>query len=58
MPLKTFLPDGDIDLTILHDPCAEASWVSDVLSLLQAEEQNEYAEYEVKDTQFIDAEVI
>lgn len=57
VPLKTFLPDGDIDLTVLHNPCAEESWVSDVLSVLQAEEQNEYAEYEVKDTQFIDAEV-
>lgn len=58
VPLKTYLPDGDIDLTVLSNPCVEESWASNVLSVLQREEQNENAEYEVKDTQFIDAEVI
>ncbi|KAH6765735.1 PAP/OAS1 substrate-binding domain superfamily [Perilla frutescens var. hirtella] len=57
VPLKTYLPDGDIDLTILKGPNAEESLPHDVLSLLEAEEQNENAEYQVKDTQFIDAEV-
>ncbi|XP_027112355.1 uncharacterized protein [Coffea arabica] len=57
VPLKTYLPDGDIDLTIFSSPYVEEFWASDVLSILQREEQNENAEYEVKDTQFIDAEV-
>lgn len=58
MPLKTYLPDGDIDLTILKGPNAEESLPHDVLALLEAEEQNEDAEFRVKDTQFIDAEVV
>ncbi|KAI3461721.1 hypothetical protein Pfo_018384 [Paulownia fortunei] len=57
VPLKTYLPDGDIDLTVLKGPNAEESLAHDVLALLQDEEQNENAEYQVKDTQFIDAEV-
>ncbi|KAG6386464.1 hypothetical protein SASPL_155367 [Salvia splendens] len=57
VPLKTYLPDGDIDLTILKGPNAEESLPHDILTLLEAEEQNEDVEYRVKDTQFIDAEV-
>ncbi|GMP48913.1 hypothetical protein CsSME_00016095 [Camellia sinensis var. sinensis] len=57
VPLKTYLPDGDIDLTALSSPTAEETFARDVLAVLQGEEQNENAEYEVKDTQFIDAEV-
>ncbi|KAK3024390.1 hypothetical protein RJ639_043294 [Escallonia herrerae] len=57
VPLKTYLPDGDIDLTALSSPDVEESLARDVLTVLQREEQNENAEYELKDTQFIDAEV-
>ena len=57
VPLKTYLPDGDIDLTALSSPNVEETLDSNVLAVLQVEEQNENAEYEVKDTQFIDAEV-
>uniref|UniRef100_A0A5B7AM32 Uncharacterized protein n=1 Tax=Davidia involucrata TaxID=16924 RepID=A0A5B7AM32_DAVIN len=57
VPLKTYLPDGDIDLTALGSPNVEDALARDVLAVLQGEEQNENAEYEVKDTQFIDAEV-
>ncbi|KAK6145212.1 hypothetical protein DH2020_022032 [Rehmannia glutinosa] len=57
VPLKTYLPDGDIDLTVLKGPNAGESLAHDVLALLQDEEQNENAEYQVKETQFIDAEV-
>lgn len=57
MPLKTYLPDGDIDLTALCTPDVEETLARDVLAVLQREEQNANAEYEVKDTQFIDAEV-
>ncbi|KAL6532557.1 hypothetical protein OROHE_013979 [Orobanche hederae] len=57
VPLKTYLPDGDIDLTVLQGPNAGDSLAHDVLALLQDEEQNKNADYQVKDTQYIDAEV-
>ncbi|KAL2486235.1 PAP/OAS1 substrate-binding domain superfamily [Abeliophyllum distichum] len=57
VPLKTYLPFGDIDLTTLRSPNIQGSLAHDVIDLLQGEEQNENAEYEVKETQFIDAEV-
>ncbi|XP_057484694.1 uncharacterized protein LOC130771094 [Actinidia eriantha] len=57
VPLKTYLPDGDIDLTALSSPIVEETLARDVIAVLQGAEQNENAEYEVKDTQFIDAEV-
>ncbi|XP_052209816.1 uncharacterized protein LOC127813096 [Diospyros lotus] len=57
VPLKTYLPDGDIDLTALSFPSVEETLALDVLAVMQGEEQNQNAEYQVKDTQFIDAEV-
>ncbi|XP_051131539.1 uncharacterized protein LOC127251735 [Andrographis paniculata] len=57
VPLKTYLPDGDIDLTVIKGGRSVESLAHDVLALLQDKEHNENAEYEVKDTQFIDAEV-
>lgn len=58
VPLKTYLPDGDIDLTALSVPDNEESLAREVLAILQAEELNENAEYHVRDTRFIDAEVL
>ncbi|KAK6927186.1 hypothetical protein RJ641_008905 [Dillenia turbinata] len=57
VPLKTYLPDGDIDLTALSNPNVEDSLASQVLNVLKGEEWNEAAAYEVKDVQFISAEV-
>ncbi|XP_015931802.1 uncharacterized protein LOC107458102 isoform X2 [Arachis duranensis] len=57
VPLKTYLPDGDIDLTALSCQNIEDGLVSDVHTVLRGEEINEAAEYEVKDVRFIDAEV-
>ncbi|CAL0315671.1 unnamed protein product [Lupinus luteus] len=57
VPLKTYLPDGDIDLTALSYQNIEDGLVSDVHSVLRGEEANEAAGYEVKDVRFIDAEV-
>ncbi|PNY07931.1 poly(A) RNA poly(A)merase cid14 [Trifolium pratense] len=57
VPLKTYLPDGDIDLTALSCQNIEDGLVSDVHAVLRGEENNEAAEYEVKDVRFIDAEV-
>ncbi|KAK2430539.1 hypothetical protein P8452_43909 [Trifolium repens] len=57
VPLKTYLPDGDIDLTALSYQNIEDGLVADVHAVLRGEENNEAAEYEVKDVRFIDAEV-
>ncbi|RZC26411.1 hypothetical protein D0Y65_004867 [Glycine soja] len=48
VPLKTYLPDGDIDLTALSCQNIEDGLVSDVRAVLHGEEINEAAEYEVK----------
>ncbi|KAK4606859.1 hypothetical protein RGQ29_000909 [Quercus rubra] len=57
VPLKTYLPDGDIDLTTLSCPSVEDAWVYDVHAVLREEEHNEAARFEVKDIHCIDAEV-
>ncbi|MQL98057.1 hypothetical protein Taro_030762 [Colocasia esculenta] len=57
VPLKTYLPDGDIDLTAMETPRSEDTLARDVLAVLQAEEQNGNSEFEVKDVQYIHAEV-
>ncbi|CAI9757427.1 unnamed protein product [Fraxinus pennsylvanica] len=54
--LKTYLPNGDIELTALKSLNVEESLARDVLGILQGEQLNENAEYEVKDAQFIDVE--
>ncbi|KAK1311782.1 hypothetical protein QJS10_CPA07g01283 [Acorus calamus] len=56
VPLKTYLPDGDIDLTAVCVPGFEESLAIDVRSVLEAEERNKDSEFEVKDVQFIHAE--
>ncbi|XP_042489131.1 uncharacterized protein LOC122069225 isoform X2 [Macadamia integrifolia] len=57
VPLKTYLPDGDIDLTAFTIQNAEGALANDVRGVLEGEEQNEAAEFEVKDVQYIHAEV-
>nr|GEY24796.1 polymerase, nucleotidyl transferase domain-containing protein [Tanacetum cinerariifolium] len=57
VPLKTYLPDGDIDLTVLSTPNLDEILPREVLRVLQEAEQNGNTEFEIKDTQFIDAEV-
>ncbi|XP_015574177.1 uncharacterized protein LOC8258097 isoform X2 [Ricinus communis] len=57
VPLKTYLPDGDIDLTAIINPAGVDASVSDVHAVLRREEQNRDAPYKVKDVHFIDAEV-
>ncbi|CAN0903080.1 hypothetical protein LINGRAHAP2_LOCUS22367 [Linum grandiflorum] len=56
VPLKTYLPDGDIDLTAFSYPTAEDVLVSDVYSILKGEENNNSARYKVKNVHKIDAE--
>ncbi|KAG0473573.1 hypothetical protein HPP92_015430 [Vanilla planifolia] len=54
---KTYLPDGDIDLTAIGIPSSEEALASDVRLVLEREEHNKDAEFEVKDVQYIHAEV-
>ncbi|XP_024967515.1 uncharacterized protein LOC112507255 isoform X3 [Cynara cardunculus var. scolymus] len=55
VPLKTYLPDGDIDLSAIGASTDEL--VRDIASLLESEGNNSSAEFVVKDVQLIGAEV-
>lgn len=57
VPLKTYLPDGDIDLTAFGGTTSEEELAEDIVSALGGEEQNKAAEFVVKDVQLIRAEV-
>lgn len=58
MPLKTYLPDGDIDLTVLSSNTKlEETWAADLYNILKEEEQNDDAEFRVKEVQYIRANV-
>nr|XP_043619214.1 uncharacterized protein LOC122591082 isoform X2 [Erigeron canadensis] len=58
VPLKTYLPDGDIDLTAFsNNPNLKDSWAREVCDLLETEEKNENAEFHVTEVQYIQAEV-
>ncbi|XP_024312840.1 uncharacterized protein LOC100823912 isoform X3 [Brachypodium distachyon] len=57
VPLKTYLPDGDIDLTVLGNASCDSTLIDDVYCILGSGEQNSDAEFEVKDLEHIDAEV-
>lgn len=57
VPLKTYLPDGDIDLTAFGGINVEEALANDVCSVLEREVQNGAAEFTVKDVQLIRAEV-
>lgn len=56
--MKTYLPDGDIDLTAFsNNQNLKDSWANQVRDMLQNEEKNEHAEFRVKEVQYIQAEV-
>ncbi|KFK35360.1 hypothetical protein AALP_AA5G274700 [Arabis alpina] len=58
VPLKTYLPDGDIDLTAFStNQNLKDSWANLVRDMLEKEEKNEDAEFHVKEVQYIQAEV-
>lgn len=58
VPLKTYLPDGDIDLTTFsNNQNLKDTWANQVRDVLQNEEKNENAEFHVKEVQYIQAEV-
>ncbi|MFS7896411.1 putative Nucleotidyltransferase superfamily [Helianthus anomalus] len=55
VPLKTYLPDGDIDLSVVG--ARTRSLIKEIASLLESEEKNSSAEFVVKDVQLIGAQV-
>ncbi|KAG5233075.1 NTP transf domain-containing protein [Salix suchowensis] len=55
VPLKTYLPDGDIDLMTLSHQSMEEDLARDVFTLLQWEEQD--PGFQVNDVQYIQAQV-
>ncbi|KAL6574498.1 hypothetical protein OROMI_011783 [Orobanche minor] len=57
VPLKTYLPDGDIDLTTFSGANIEDTLAEDMKTLLEEEEKNASAEFVVKDVQLVRAEV-
>jgi hypothetical protein len=57
VPLRTYLPDGDIDLTALYSGAALHGWMDRLRDVLVAEEHNPAALYAVRDIQTINAEV-
>lgn len=58
VPLKTYLPDGDIDLSAFSmNQNMKESWAHQVRDMLENEEKNENAEFHVKEVQYIQAEV-
>lgn len=59
VPLKTYLPDGDIDLAVFQGkgPRLRDVWTTELSALLEAEARNALNLHKVKDVQIINAEV-
>ncbi|XP_073016167.1 uncharacterized protein [Primulina eburnea] len=57
VPLKTYLPDGDIDLTAFGGANSEDKLADEIKFALEEEAKNKEAEFVVKDVQLIHAEV-
>ncbi|XP_017234956.1 uncharacterized protein LOC108208883 isoform X1 [Daucus carota subsp. sativus] len=58
VPLKTYLPDGDIDLTAFsNNQNLKETWATQVRDMLENEEKDENAEFSVTEVQYIQAEV-
>lgn len=55
VPLKTYLPDGDIDLTALSPQNLEEDLAISLCKILEGEELD--PEFEVKDVQYVRAQV-
>lgn len=55
MPLKTYLPDGDIDLTVLTPQDKEEDLAKALRSMLEAEEGE--SDFQVTAVQYIPAQV-
>ena len=58
VPLKTYLPDGDIDIAVFqrHGSTSKDTWTARLLHFLE-KEQKRRTDFEIKDAQVINAEV-
>uniref|UniRef100_A0A7N0TGY5 Polymerase nucleotidyl transferase domain-containing protein n=1 Tax=Kalanchoe fedtschenkoi TaxID=63787 RepID=A0A7N0TGY5_KALFE len=57
VPLKTYLPDGDIDLTAFSSTKSDDVLASDIRVVLEKQQHGKARHYEIHNVQFIDAEV-
>ena len=59
VPLKTYLPDGDIDLAVFQGkgPKLRDTWNAELSAFLETEGRNTFTQFRVKDVQIINAEV-
>jgi hypothetical protein len=57
VPLRTYLPDGDVDVTILTNTSLDGTFIEDVRCLLVSEGWNDDAQFKIKNVSFIDAKV-
>lgn len=55
VPLKTYLPDGDIDITAFSHQHLVEDFAGEVCSILEREGDSEF---QVKDVQYINAQVL
>lgn len=57
VPLKTYLPDGDVDITIITNANLDNNFIEDVCCLLAAEQSSDDAEFALREIQVINAKV-
>ncbi|OEL21751.1 hypothetical protein BAE44_0017230 [Dichanthelium oligosanthes] len=57
VPLRTYLPNGDVDITVLGNTWLNSTFIDDVRSVLESEQENCDAEFKVTGLHFINAEV-
>lgn len=60
VPLKTYLPDGDIDLAVFQGkgPKLRDIWLTELSTMLEAEGSNASSPFRIKDVHIINAEVL
>jgi hypothetical protein len=56
--LKTYIPDGDINLTASGSLSSDENLVPEIHDILLSEDQRKDSEFEVKDVQLIIAQVL
>ena len=57
VPLRTYLPDGDVDITVLGNTWLNSTFIDDVRAVLESEQEDCDAEFKLTGLHFINAEV-
>eukprot|EP00004_Rigifila_ramosa_P017213 TRINITY_DN4164_c0_g1_i1.p1 TRINITY_DN4164_c0_g1~~TRINITY_DN4164_c0_g1_i1.p1 ORF type:complete len:1108 (-),score=148.62 TRINITY_DN4164_c0_g1_i1:35-3028(-) len=57
LPLKTYLPDGDVDLEVFVSGRTATTWLSDVKATLERVAANPVGRYKLHNINFINAEI-